>query len=308
MKRVYVAAVLGLTLAVPAQAVGQAQSALVGRWDLTLTDSSRRYPSWLEVERSGNHALVGRFVGVVGSARPVSKIEYSDSGFRFSIPPQWEQGDSDVHVEGVLKGDQLSGSVTDPAGKRYAWTGTRAPALDRATPPRWGAPVVLFNGTDMAKWQTSGDNWRVVNRVLTNIKPGANIVTRDKFGDFKLHIEFRYPKQGNSGVYLRGRYEVQVEDNDSLYPAQDHLAAIYGFLAPSHAAPRQPGVWQTYDITLVGRHVTVVLNGKTLLSDQEIPGITGGALDSNEGEPGPLLLQGDHTAVEYRNIVLTPAR
>ena len=68
------------------------------------------------------------------------------------------------------------------------------------------------------------------------------------------------------------------------------------------------GEWQSYDITLVGRLVTVVLNGKTIISNQQIPGITGGALDSDEAAPGPLYLQGDHTAVEYRNIVLTPAK
>jgi len=101
---------------------------------------------------------------------------------------------------------------------------------------------------------------------------------------------------------------VQIEDSDALEPAQDHLGAVYGFLPPSEAAARRPGDWQAYDITLVGRMVTVVLNGKTLIANQEIPGITGGALDSDEAAAGPLTIQGDHGPVEFRNIVLTPAR
>src|SRR6185436_5699163 len=112
---------------------------------------------------------------------------------------------------------------------------------------------------------------------------------------------------GNSGVYLRGRYEVQVLDSgDEL--AVGSLGGIYGFLEPSDAAAKKPGEWQTFDITLVGRMVTVVLNGTTIIANREIPGITGGALDSDEGSPGPILLQGDHTAIEYRNITIARGR
>jgi hypothetical protein len=78
-------------------------------------------------------------------------------------------------------------------------------------------------------------------------------------------------------------------------------------VAPTFRAT-QAGQWQTFDITLVGRRVTVVLNGKTIICDREIPGITGGAINSREGDPGPLLLQGDHGPVEYRNIMITPAK
>ena len=99
---------------------------------------------------------------------------------------------------------------------------------------------------------------------------------------------------------------MQVEDSPLGEPSSTYLGGVYGFLVPNEQAHKGAGVWQTYDITLIGRRVTVVLNGKTVIADQTIPGITGGALDSNEGEPGPLYLQGDHTAVEYRNIRITP--
>jgi hypothetical protein len=133
-------------------------------------------------------------------------------------------------------------------------------------------------------------------------------VTERRFGDFMLHLEFRYPKGSNSGVYLRGRYGVQVQDSAGVEPANDLLGAVYGFLAPSELMAGKPDEWQTFDITLVGRRVTIVANGTTVVCDREIPGITGGALDSDEGTPGPLMLQGDHGTVEYRNITLTPAR
>jgi hypothetical protein len=123
-----------------------------------------------------------------------------------------------------------------------------------------------------------------------------------------LHIEFRYPKESNSGVYLRGRYEVQVEDNKGKEPSSTYFGGVYGFLTPNEMAAKAAGEWQSYDITLVGRKVTVVANGKKIICDQNIPGITGGALDSNEGAPGPIMLQGDHGPIEYRNIVITPAK
>jgi hypothetical protein len=137
---------------------------------------------------------------------------------------------------------------------------------------------------------------------------GSNIITDGRYSDFKLHIEFRYPKGSNSGVYLRGRYEVQIEDLEGAEPPNDVIGGVYGFLAPSEQVVKGPGEWQTYDITLVGRLVTVVFNGKTVICNAEIPGITGGALDSREGEPGPIYLQGDHGPIEFRNIMITPAK
>jgi hypothetical protein len=156
---------------------------------------------------------------------------------------------------------------------------------------------------------TGGENqWKAVNGVLTNAKSGGNLVTDQTYGDFKLHVEFRYPKGGNSGVYLRGRYEAQIEDSHGREPATGGIGAIYGFLIPNENAARPAGEWQTYDITLVGRMVTIVLNGREVVCRTNIPGPTGGALDSDEGKPGPIMLQGDHGPVEYRNLTITRAR
>jgi hypothetical protein len=286
-----------------------AQKAVMGRWDLVAQTPGGDQPAWMEIVQSGPQAVVGQFVGWHGSARPISRVDVSEGGLRFSIPPQYERGSGDLTLEGQLQGDQLSGTITTPDGSTVAWTGRRAPSLRRAVPSTWGEPITLFNGVDLSGWHViQGESqWVIEDGILRNVKPGGNIVTDQKFEDFQLHLEFRYAPKGNSGVYLRGRYEVQVLDSQTEEPDSHLQGGVYGFLTPSEIVTNGPGEWNTYDITLVGRQVTIVLNGKTVISQQAIPGITGGALDSDEGAPGPLMLQGDHTAIEYRNIVLRPA-
>ncbi|MFT3945394.1 MAG: DUF1080 domain-containing protein [Agriterribacter sp.] len=287
-----------------------ADLALQGKWDLTINVDGKPSPSWLEVYHSGNKWLVGQYVGIVGSARPIAKINFKDGKMSFTIPPQWEEEENDVVFEATLKDDVLTGTVVTANGKTYEWTGVRAPLLLRTSAPVWGKPVKLFNGKDLTGWKAVGreNQWKVVNGVLTSPHSGANLITEQKFNDFKLHIEFKCPKGSNSGIYLRGRYEVQIMDSKGEIPQKDLLSAIYGFITPNEMAAKEAGEWQSYDITLEGRVVTVVLNGKTVICRVPIPGITGGALDSNEGEPGPIYIQGDHGPIEYRNIVITPAK
>jgi len=281
-----------------------------GRWDITITHGNKKMPSWLEVNHSGVKFLNGQFVSESGSARPVSRINFVDDKVSFSIPPQWDNVDKDLVVEGVLKDGKLSGTMNTPKGEIWNWVGVRAPKLNNTRTPVWAAPIKLFNGKNLDGWEAvSGTNqWIVENGILKSPKSGANLRTVGTYSDFKLHLEFRYPEGSNSGVYLRGRYEVQVTDSKGREPLKDQLGAVYGFIAPLEMPAKSAGEWQSFDITLVGRVVTVVLNGKTIIYKNEIPGITGGALDSNEGEPGPIFFQGDHGPVEYRNIVITPAK
>ncbi|HEV7348616.1 DUF1080 domain-containing protein [Telluribacter sp.] len=282
---------------------------LEGRWDITVDMNGKPAPSWLEVTHSGNKTLVGRFVSVSGSARPISEVQFKDGKFGFTIPPQWERGEGDFSLEGTLQGEKISGTITTPDGKTYNWTGVRAPSLRKTTQPAWGTPIKLTEGNTIKGWHTVGTNqWTIQNGVLKSEKSGANLITDQKFNDFKLHAEFRIPKGSNSGVYLRGRYEVQVTDGKGLEPSFGELGGVYGFIAPSEMVAKEPGEWQSFDVTLVGRMITLDVNGKRVITNQEIPGITGGALDSNEGEPGPIYIQGDHGPVEYRNIIITPAK
>jgi hypothetical protein len=282
--------------------------AVMGRWNLVVQTPDGAMPAWLEIRRSGHATLVGQFVGWHGSARPIARVDVDSSGLRFAIPPQWERGRGDLVVEGRTQGDGLSGSLITPEGGRCTWSGRRAPALRRTEPPTWGELIRLFNNVDLTGWHVvQGDSaWEVADGVLRNMRHGGNLVSDQTFTDFQLQLEFRYAEGGNSGVYLRGRYEVQILDSPTDEPASDLLGAIYGFLPPSRIVTRGPGAWNTFDITLVGRLVTVRVNGTTVINEQAIPGITGGALDSDEGAPGPLLLQGDHGPIDFRNIVLRP--
>jgi hypothetical protein len=282
---------------------------ILGRWDITMKIGERSFPSWLQVNRSGTKMLVGEFVGTGGSARPVSRIYMSDGKLSFSIPPQWDSQDSDLKFEAMLQGDSLVGTITLPDGRKNNCTGVKAPSLKRTGNPVWGKPIKLLNGTDTKGWHPSGNNnqWVFENGILKSPKAGSNLITDAEFTDFKLHAEFRFPAEGNSGVYLRGRYEVQIADFEKESSEKVQMGSIYGFIAPSEIITK-PGEWNSYDITLVGRMVTVVLNGKTIICNREIPGTTGGALNSREAEPGPIMLQGDHHPIEFRNIIITPAK
>lgn len=292
--------------------VKQEPPPVVGRWDLAVHGAEQDYPSWLEIEQSGYRTLVGAYVGQFGSVRPIANVDYDQGHIHFVIPPQWERRTNDVIVEARLEGDVLHGEITDDQGKRLAWNGRRAPSLKREPPLKWGEPIKLFNGHDLTGWKPrhpdAKHGWRAQNGLLTNAVPGNDLMTEQKFTDLKLHAEFRYPKKSNSGIYLRGRYEVQIEDNFGEAPSSHRIGGVYGFLTPCINAAKRPDEWQTVDITLVGRLVTVVLNGERIIERQAIPGITGGALDSDEAAPGSIMLQGDHGPIAFRNLILTPAR
>lgn len=288
----------------------KAAQPIEGRWNITIDMDGTKLPSWLEVRHSGYKTLIGQFTATSGSARPISVVHFSNNEFSFAIPPQWESGTADLQVKGTVNGDKITGTLINSDGKSYQWTGERAPSLRRTGKTSWGKPQKLIQKNSLDGWKTSGgeNQWVVKDGILINQKSGANLISESTFEDFKLHLEFRVPEGSNSGVYLRGRYEVQVTDSKGMEPALDQLGAIYGFLMPTDMAAKSAGEWQSMDVTLIGRLVTVVLNGKTIICNAEIPGVTGGAIDSHEGNPGPLMIQGDHGAVDYRNITITPAK
>ena len=283
----------------------------LGRWDLTLKAPDREYPSWLEL-REENGQLKAQMVGRWGNARPLPSAELSNGHLKFVSPKEEEESKADLVFAGALEGKNLSGTVNGPDGKTWEWTGRPAPSLKRATPPTWAAPIPLFNGKDLTGWHEdkpgAAPAWKVENGLLVSPGNGPELINNSKFEDFKLHVEFNCGPESNSGVYLRGRYEVQIETDSVAEPPSHHTGGVYGFLAPTPELPRKPGEWQTYDITLTGRMVTVVQNGKTVIDNKEIPGITGGALDSREELPGPIYLQGTEKGhVLFRSIVITPA-
>ncbi|MES2268785.1 MAG: DUF1080 domain-containing protein [Bacteroidota bacterium] len=301
-----------LSMAIPAKAAFiDKDPDVIGRWDITMQKDGKAIPSWLEVQKSGTHTLIGRFTYAFGSARPISEVKPNGGKYSFSIPPQWEPGDRNMDFEFEVSGNTLKGTMVYTDGKTYSFTGERAPELIRAKAPVWGKPIRLFNGKDTKGFHTDGKNqWTVENGILRSLKSGANLISDKKFNDFKLHIEFRYKQGSNSGVYLRGRYEIQIIDTKSgePEPINNQFSSVYGFLPPNKMMAKNAGEWQSYDITLVGRMITIVANGTEVITRQIIPGLTGGAIDSKEGEPGPLFIQGDHGPIDYRNIIITPAK
>ena len=162
-----------------------ADQRLLGRWDISITTPGGEKPSWLEIEHSGRDALVGRFVGVVGSARPISIIAANGDSLSFSIPHQWEDGNGDLTVRGRLHGTGLAGVMTFPDGKSFSWTAVRAPRLNRSSKPLWGAAIKLLHTNDLGGWHPSGstNQWHVTNGVLTSSRSGTNLVTDRKFED-----------------------------------------------------------------------------------------------------------------------------
>lgn len=291
--------------------VCQGGTPLVGRWDLAVTDGDRTYASWFEItaEQGG---FAGRFQGGGGHASRVTDIVITGDRFRFLWPNDDDPKLPPRVIEGVLTGpNALTGTTVGRDGNRAAFQGVRAPRLDRPAPKGWEPAIDLVAG-GIGGWMVNPPNepnrWSVIAGELVNEQAGGNLVTRQRFLDFQLHVEVNVPPKGNSGIYLRGRHEVQVQDDFGNPPHNRRLGGIYGQVTPTSLPAKPAGEWQTFDITLVGRQVTIVLNGVTIIDRQEIPGITGGALDSDEAAPGPLMLQGDHGPIRYRNITIRPAR
>lgn len=282
----------------------EAMSAFDGRWDLTVRESEGCFPSWLEIGGSG-----GRFVGRFGSARPLASVTIEHEILRFSLPKQYEGRSDDLIFQGRLLEGALVGTTTLDDGVGTVWTGERAPLLP-SKKAKVG-PAVELIGADLSNWRprsiSQPNHWSIVDGELVNAAVGSDLVSLDEFEDFKLTAEYRYPKGSNSGIYLRGRYEFQILDDYSPRGSgAGSSGAIYGFLAPSTNPILPPDEWNRAEITLMGRWITVVLNGVTVIENQEIPGITGGALDSAEGAPGPIFVQGDHGPVTFRRLTMNP--
>jgi len=212
-------------------------------------------------------------------------------------------------VDGKLQGETF---VEGREDRKQTWVGVRTPVITDKDDGSWkpGKPVKLFNGKDLSGWlpMMKGKElgWKVENGIMQNAAGANNLVCEQKFWNFKMHVEFRLGEHTNSGIGLRGRYELQILQDYGKPPNTHGSGSLYSRIAPSENASKPAGEWQTYDIRLVGRQVTVTLNGKTVIDKAEVEGLTAIAIDSNEAAPGPIYLQGDHGNVDFRNIVVTP--
>ena len=296
----------------------QDTKAFLGRWDLVATPATGKpYPQWIELTENGGK-IEGRVQPKGGAWHPIAGARMESGKLVVTVDEAgtapavtWELTSPGA---GKLSGVEKRGDTAD--GLTIA--GNKAPSLDRSMPKEWTKPRPIFDGKDLQGWEPIGNvennKWIARNGELVNDNPetpgrrgpgAANIKTTEKFQDFKLHIEVNCPEGGNSGIYLRGRYELQVGTEGGKLPTHE-MGAIYSHYPPPAGSELGLGKWTTFDVTFVGRHVTVLRDGKVYHDNVEIPGPTGGALDSNEAEPGPFFLQGDHHGViAYRNITIS---
>ncbi|MBS1824650.1 MAG: DUF1080 domain-containing protein [Acidobacteria bacterium] len=288
-----------------------ADSGFNGRWDITPQNEPRRRAWWLEVEGAGTAAPKGKFVSAyAGDLNIIDELKIEGDRITFGFKPK--SGGHIVYRARLAGGKLVDGTVEDNGKPRsMTWVGVRAPEIKDKDDGSWkkGKPVSLFNGKDMAGWKALIPDrdlgWTVKDGILTNAPKANNLISEQKFWNFELHAEFRVGEHSNSGIGLRGRYEIQILEDYGQKQNSHNNGALYSRIAPSENASRKAGEWQTFDIRLVGRHVKVVLNGKKIV-EGEIEGLTAVAVDANEGEPGPFILQGDHGSVEFRKLVVTP--
>jgi len=301
----------------------------IGRWALTIPGGGA---GWLGVEEKGG-ALSGSILWGGGSVVPVTGVTVEGDTLvvtRVSNKKVKDKEGKEVEekttetIKGMREGDVLKlttekakadGKASAPvefSGKRIA---DLPPAPD-LTKVKYGEPVSLFNGKDLTGWrllnEKADNGWSVQDGVLMNRvvkekdKHFGNIRTDAEFEDFNLKLEVRTQENSNSGIYLRGIYEVQIAESFGKPLDSHNMGALYSRVTPAVNAEKAIGEWQTLDITLVDRHLTVILNGKNIIDNQPVLGCTGGALTSDETKPGPIYLQGDHTNIDYRNVVLKP--
>jgi hypothetical protein len=316
-----------LLTVLPALALA-AENPFVGNWALTIPGGGA---GWLGVT-SNQDQLEGSLLWGGGSVLPVASVRVDgdtlvvvrDTGNRRKAAAK--KATIEETIRAKLDGDQMNLTLerTRPNGTtadKTTFSGKRIPPLPAApdlSKVKFGEAITLFSGKDLSGWKIMNDRvpngWSAVDGVLVNRAPQepgkhisyANIATEREFEDFQLTLEVRVPEGGNSGIYLRGIYEVQVADTFGRELDSHNMGGIYSRITPTVAAEKPAGEWQTFNITLVDRHVTVALNGKTIIDNQPLLGCTGGALWADEFRPGPLYLQGDHTSAEYRNITIRP--
>ena len=339
MKRNFVCSLLLLAVCFTANLNASAyfdgvKNPFIGAWALDVQGGG---VGWLEVhERQG--FLDASLLWIGGSVLPVSHVYLADENTLVvtrtrEVTKETSDGGEErkhIHtntlridmVDGLLVGT-MSGPNWNGQGEFISsFSGRRMPTMPSApdlNSVSYGKPIQLFNGKDLTGWKLinpkSPNGFKAMNGELVNdpVQPEngdhiyyGNLRTVDKFEDFNLKLEVNVPKGNNSGIYLRGMYEVQVFDSYGLDTDSHNMGAIYSRITPSVAAEKPGGSWQALDITLCKRHVTVVLNGKTIIDNQPVKGPTGGAISSDVNAAGPIYLQGDHGNVSYRNMVLTP--
>ena len=303
--------IAAIALACAVAGTSAQQNPYLGRWNLTGTGENSANIYWLEIKDEGGQ-LTGMFLNRGGHPLKLGSVKVENGELIFQTAPPARGGAAAPEYHARLQGDKLTGSVK-LADRTVEFTGARPPKWGPANanaPHKFGKPVELFDGKSMDAWdvqnKTRPMNWTIEDGAMTNTPPANNLVSKQKFQDFKIQAEYKIEPGSNSGIYLRGRYELQVLDDFGKAPESHGQMAIYAWVAPSVNASKPATEWQVMEAVIVGNKVTVTLNGQKVHDNATIQAITGGALDANETEPGPILIQGDHTKVWFKKITVTP--
>jgi hypothetical protein len=283
----------------------------LGKWNITGVGQYSNQVYWLEVKMEDGK-LAGYFLNRSGSVLKLPEIKIENNQLTFS-PAGRPNAPKAVHTAKVEEG-HLLGMLTI-GEQQIPWLGERPPVwgnFDANAKHKYGSPVVLFDGKSLEHWlgqvKDKELGWSIVDGTMTNQPHANNLVSRHHFENFKIQCEYKVEPNSNSGIYLRGRYELQVLDDAGKEPGIHSHMALYSRVAPKMNASLPVGQWQTMEAIIVGNKLSVWLNGKKVHDNTTIEGITGGALDNNEAASGPIMIQGDHEKITYRKIVVTPIR
>jgi len=288
-----------------------------GRWMIQAEGADRDRAAWLEISGVGAGKITGYAVGMQpgGQVDPIHSARIEDGVLHFQVARSVGKGAKEHIVQSAttarVDGDAIRGrSVVN--GKAFEWAGLRAPVIDEKDDGSWkkGSPVALFDGADMSRWQAQHPErtkeWSVKNGLLVNSDNADLLVSKDEFWNFELDVEFLVKPGMNSGVGLRGRYEIQIYDDYGEAPSLHGNGALYSRVPPAKNASKPAGEWQTMHVRLVGRDLTVSLNGETIHDKTLVEGFTAMVTDWHEDQPGPITLQGDHGEIQIRKVVVTP--
>lgn len=278
-----------------------------GRWNLLVDKEPRGRVWWLEVSGAGTPQISGRFVGAPGGQMdPIPAIAIDNKQLKWTF----ERAGKKLTWLATLNKDTLTGQQTIDGNPTLTFRGVRAPVIRDKDNASWKPGKTEDLMRSLNSWIPTFPGrpmeWTLDNGILKNKSKASDIKTAEKYWNFELHAEFKYEKGSNSGIGLRGRYEVQIQDTHGQPVSGHSLGALYSRIVPTSDAANPPGEWQSIDIRLVGRTLTVTLNGKVIIDHKEIEGFTAMAFDGLEEQPGPIALQGDHGIVEFRKLTITP--
>jgi hypothetical protein len=313
-----------------------------GRWNVVFDPADQGRVGWFELENVGKPDAKGLVVGAPGGGMyPLTSIKVLDDGsLQLTYTGRWGSNIPEIAAKeraearaarergkevqrrevtavytAKLENGELVGKQEWPEeGERFravSFRATKAPEIDEHDDGTWvpGETISLVGEAARDAFTVPLPNkeigWDIKNGMLSNNPPAGNLESKEKFWNFDLHAEYRLFEHSNSGIGLRGRYEVQIMESYGKEPHKQGHGAIYYRIVPTSNPSKKIGEWQTLHVRLIGREVSVTMNGEKIIDKGIIDGLTAMATNADEANPGPITIQGDHEKVEFRKLTVT---